>query len=528
MDNKEYTIDLKELIMVFLEKFWIILIVMVVGGAAAFGYSRYVLPLEYSSHISMYVQSYTNTSTNTDNPQNNISNSKQLINTYIEVLKDDAVMRAVGVELQKIFPESTLESCFRINEGVITPSSLRACIAITSVTDTSALTVKTTTKDPEIAASICNTLAVVAPDFIRDAVGVGSISTIDTAYANKTPVAPNTMKNTALGALVGMVLAMAVIFLFFFFDNTVKDSETLEERYHKAIIGEVPTIVESRKQKQEQKKTGEDHQFRMTDPETPFHVVESYKSIRTNVSFALSTGEKKIVAISSPNPGEGKSTTAANIAIAAAQSKKRVLLIDADMRKPRQHRFFHLQNKCGLSTIASKTGTADECIQKDVMPHLDVLTAGPIPPNPSELLSSRTAGNMLAELSGQYSLIVIDLPPLCVVSDALTLSDRVAGLIMVVRYGKTAFEDIEEAQRRMELSNMKLLGFVLNDVELKHTKSGYRYKYKSYKSKSGYGYGYGYGDRIKQATDADEKQAESPETKKSKAADDKSAKKSSK
>ena len=124
MDNgKDNTIDLKALLLLFLEKFWIILIAMVVGGAAAFGYSKFVLPLEYSSHISMYVQSYTNTSVSTEDQQNNISNSKQLINTYVEVLKDDAVMRAVGRELQKTYSDEVLQNCFRFENGAIVPAS---------------------------------------------------------------------------------------------------------------------------------------------------------------------------------------------------------------------------------------------------------------------------------------------------------------------------------------------------------------------------------------------------------------------
>lgn len=488
-NSTDNTIDLKALMLLFLEKFWIILIAMVVGGAAAFGYSKYLLPLEYSSHISMYVQSYTNTSTSTDNQQNNISNSKQLINTYIEVLKDDAVMRAVGTELQKMFSEEVLQNCFRLENGTIVPSSLKAAIHINSVNDTSALTVQTTTKDPEVAAAICNTLAVVAPDFIQDAVGVGSISTIDTARANNSPVAPNTMKNTAIGILAGMLLAMLVIFLVDFFDNTVKNTEELSQRYEKAIIGAVQKVELDKSKKKGSRKGAESVYVHLTDDNIPFAIVESYKLIRTNITFALSTYEKKILAISSANPNEGKSTAAANIAIAAAQSGNSVLLIDADMRKPVQHKIFKLKNKKGLSAAISKIDTVDSCIQKSVMENLDVMTAGRIPPNPSELLSSAAAAEMFDTLSKRYALIIIDLPPVCVVSDALTLSGNVAGMVMVAKYGETTFDALEEAMRRTEQANMNLLGFILGQIETKHHNA----KYYSYKNKYGYGgYGYGY------------------------------------
>ncbi len=491
MEKQEYTISLKDLFTLFLHKAWIIILVAIICGGGAFGFSKLMLPLEYSSHISMYVQSYTDINEDSVFNQSNISNSKQLVNTYIEVLKDDAVMRAVGDKLAGEFDENVLSQCFTLNEdGVITPASLRACISITSVADTSALTVNTTTKNPEVAAAICNNLAAVSQNFIEEAVGVGSISTIDVAKIYENPVAPNSVKNAALGMMAGIVLTMAIIFIIDFFDNTVKDTSSLAEKYDKAIIGEVQQFGSDKKNKKAEIK--DDHK-RLTDNDVPFYVVESYKSIRTNVTFALSTFDKKILAVSSANPAEGKSTTAANIAIASAQGGNKVLLIDADMRKSVQHKIFGLKNKRGLSSAISKINKTEECIQRNVMSNLDVMTAGPIPPNPSELLSSETAKHLFQELSQKYALIVVDLPPVCVVSDAVTLSNDVAGMIVVVRYGITTFDDVEEAKKRMDLANMNLLGFILNDVEKKNKKSNYYNRYgKKYGKYSKYGYGYGY------------------------------------
>ncbi len=491
MNEEVYTtISLKDVACLFLRKIWIIVGAAVFCGAVAFGGSKLLLSPQYSSHISMYVQSYTNVSEDTLNNQNNISNSKQLINTYIEVLKDDAVMRAVGAQLAEEFEVGVLSECFSMNGDLIVPASLKSCISITSVNDTSALTVTTTAKNAEVAAAICNILADVSPEFIKDAVGVGSISTIDTARVYENPIAPNHVKNTALGLMVGMVLAMAVIFLIDFFDNTVKDTDMLAQRFDKAIIGEVHSMNDNKKRSKEKGEEQEKH-IRLTDDKVPFFVVESYKSIRTNITFALSTYEKKILAISSANPNEGKSTTAANIAIAAAQGGSRVLLIDADMRKSVQHKIFGLKNKKGLSSVISKQNKTEECIQRSVMQHLDVMTAGPTPPNPSELLSSEAAKSLFKELSAKYALIVVDLPPVRVVSDAMTISRDVSGMIMVVRYGKTTFDDLEDAKKRTELAQMNLLGYVLNDIENKSSALGY---YRKKKYDYGYGYtSYGYG-----------------------------------
>ena len=466
--NQSYSI--KDIIRLLLSHIWLIIVITAFGAGAAFGISKFLLPLQYSSHITMYVQSYTGITENANNV-NNISNSKQLVNTYMEVLKDDAVMNAVAEKLSKQFEENVLSQNFTINDsGKITPASIRSCLAISSVTDTSAVKVNATAKNAEVAAAICNDLTQVAPQYVEEAVGVGSINTIDTAKVYNTPVAPNTMKNTVIGAVAGFMLIVLIIFLIDFFDNTIKDTDALGKKYNKAIIGDIQAFGDSKK-----KKDADDDYVKLTDKDTPFHIIESYKSIRTNLSFALSTVEKKTFVVSSANPGEGKSTTSANIAIAIAQSGSHVLLIDADMRKSVQHKIFELVNKKGLSTAVSKMHTPDECIQKNVMENLDVMTAGPIPPNPSELLASEMMEQMLNELSEKYDAILIDTPPVNVVTDAMELAKSVSGIVLVVRYGRTTDEDVDNVFKRVELANMNLLGFILNGVKSKH--AGYYSKY---------------------------------------------------
>lgn len=499
MDNNTYSI--KDIIHLLLSHIWLIIIITILGGAAAFGFSKFVLPLEYSSHITMYVQSYTGIVENQNNV-NNISNSKQLVNTYMEVLKDDAVMNAVGSKLLNQFDENILSQNFSITDsGKIAPASIRSCLAISSVTDTSAVKVTATAKNAEVAAAICNDLTRVAPQYVEDAVGVGSINTIDTAKVYNTPVAPNVVKNTIMGMAAAFMLIVMIIFLIDFFDNTIKDADTLGKKYNKAIIGDIQEFGDSKK-----KKDADDDHFKLTDKETPFHIIESYKSIRTNLSFALSTVDKKIFAISSANPGEGKSTTSANIAIAMAQGGNHVLLIDADMRKSVQHKIFKLVNKKGISTAISKMHKPDQCIQKNVMENLDIMTAGPIPPNPSELLASDMMEKMLNDLSQKYDVILIDTPPVNVVTDAMELAKNISGIVLVVRYGRTTDEDVDDVLKRVELANMNLLGFILNGVKTK--RSGYYSKYNKgkYYYKKGYGYGY-YGAKPELDTEEDKKEA---------------------
>ncbi|MCR4796509.1 MAG: polysaccharide biosynthesis tyrosine autokinase [Ruminococcus sp.] len=509
--NNSYSI--KDIINLLLSKLWLLILVTIIGGTAAFCYSKFVMPLKYSSHISMYVQSYTGISENA-NQQNNISNSKQLVNTYMEVLKDDAVMNSVGELLKKQFDEDTLIKNFGMSEGRISPSAIRDCYSISSVTDTSAVKIVATTKNAEVAAALCNDLTEVAPDYVEEAVGVGSINTIDVAKVYNNPVAPNMKKNAVLGAMAALMLTCMIIFLVDFFDNTVRDTDAVGKEFKKPIIGEIASFgIEKKKKDQD-----EDDHVKLTDKNVPFTVVESYKSIRTNVSFALSTVDKKIFAVSSSNPREGKSTTSANIAIALAQGGNKILLIDADMRKAVQHKIFGLKNKKGLSSAISKMSKLEECIQKDVMENLDVMTAGPVPPNPSELLASDNMGAILEQLSSEYSMILIDTPPVNVVTDAMELAKYISGIIVVLRYGVTTNEDVDAAIKKVEFAQMNMLGFIMNDVKIK--KAGYYSKYKNkYYYKKGYGYGgYGYYGSKPETSDDDTDVEEKEETVKKEAA----------
>ena len=439
----------------------------------------------------MYVQSYTAGIATDTEMRGSVSTSKQLLNTYIEVLKDDAVMADVGEQLVKNFEEGSLQECFTISDGKVTASSLRSCIKITAITDTTALTVTVTTRNAQVSAAVCNYLSRVAQKYLDKAVGVGSISYIANAKIYETPVSPNIPKITLIGAAIGLVLIMLEILVIDFFDNTVKSSQDISEKYEKAILGEIQSIGSGMGDKKKKKKNTDRSRNLLTDKNIPFNVTESYKSIRTNIMFSLSTQKKKVFAVSSANPGEGKSTTAANIAIAFAQMENRVLLIDGDMRKPVQHKVFKVSNIDGLSTLIGKMSTVEDAVKRNVMPNLDVLPAGTCPPNPSELLASEQFAELIEKLSVHYDYVIIDTPPVNVVADAIVLRDVIGGILFVLRYGSTTYDDLDEAMKKVDLAEANTIGFILNDVKIEH-RGGYyaRDKYSYYK----YGYSsYGYG-----------------------------------
>jgi len=242
-------------------------------------------------------------------------------------------------------------------------------------------------------------------------------------------------------------------------------------------------------------KAEEEEHLRSTllNKNTPFDITEAYKATRTNIMFSLkNTDECKKIIVSSANPGEGKSTTCANLAIAFAQMGDRVIIIDADMRKPRVHKYFNVKNRKGLSNVLGGFETLTNCIiHKDDL-GLDVITAGNIPPNPAELLASGEMDALLETLSGKYDYVFIDTPPINVVTDASILSKKVSGVVLIVRHNITNKDTVERSVKTLEFAGAKLLGFVLNSVERKVYEG--RYTYRSYRrGYKRYGYGkYGY------------------------------------
>lgn len=231
-------------------------------------------------------------------------------------------------------------------------------------------------------------------------------------------------------------------------------------------------------------------------PKSNFFVREAYKTLRTNVSFALAGEEGcHVIMVTSGMQGEGKSITAVNLAISYAMADRKVLIIDCDLRRPKLSRLLRMSSQVGLSNLILKAGLRDEAIHPTHVKGLDAILAGDIPPNPSELLGSARMEKILSELREEYEFIILDSPPVNMVTDAVVLAPRSDGVLFLVRANRSERGAVLHAVDQLEYAKAKILGFVLNGVNMEKTPYGYgKYRYKRYKNyrRSGYG-GYGYG-----------------------------------
>lgn len=282
------------------------------------------------------------------------------------------------------------------------------------------------------------------------------------------PVRPRPLFNALLAAIVGGMLALGAAFLIEYLDDTIKSPDDVRAVTNLPTLAAVIALDGDSPQKR---------LVAVTAPRSP--AAEAYRVLRTNLQFSSLDKPLHSLMVTSPGPGEGKSTTIANLAMVLAQAGNRVLLLDADLRRPNLHKLFQLPNSIGLTNALLQHGDhLDDFIQDAGHNNLFVLTTGPIPPNPAELLGSERMREMLHILQERYDVLLIDSPPVLAVADAAILSNQVDGLILVASAGETRFDMLIRAIERLESVGTRPLGIVLN--KLTERKSGQYYYYYYY------------------------------------------------
>ena len=321
---------------------------------------------------------------------------------------------------------------------------------------------------------------------ITEAGQLGKVSILDPALISD-KVKPNKKLNLFLGVFIGIALGVGQALMREFLDNTVKAVEHLE-RKGLAILGIIPEMSGANAKSTAKKaslpsKGGTGFKRRLItyeDPKSP--ISESYRSLRTNVSYS-STANKKIksLLVSSSQPGEGKSTTAANLAIAFAQLRKKTLLVDADLRKPVQHNVFGHPRGPGLSEfLIGDVEDFNLIVHSTKIENLSIITAGGLPPNPSELLGSDAMSTLIDRLENQYDMVILDSPPIVAVTDATMISRELDAIALVVKAGETERTAVDRALDILRNVRAPIIGAILNGASPASLGGKYAYYYSYY------------------------------------------------
>jgi len=295
---------------------------------------------------------------------------------------------------------------------------------------------------------------------------VNALSVVEEARLPVYPIGSNVMTNVMLASLIGLILAAGGAFLIEYLDDTIKTDTDVT-----AVLG-LPTlggIVDFG-----------DKEGPSIATEKPKSIsVEAYRALRTNIRFSSPDRQPKTLLITSPLSTEGKTTTAANLGAVFARAGTSTIIVDADLRKPRLHKLFKLDNRAGLTTslVADEISQMNGDLKESGVPNLRLLASGPRPPNPSEMLSSERMGTMIQRLAEQAEVVIFDTPPCLAVSDAAVLASKMDGILLLIEAGKTRREAAVRAKEALEQVGGRILGVVLTKIPRKRRGYGYYYYY---------------------------------------------------
>jgi polysaccharide biosynthesis transport protein len=299
--------------------------------------------------------------------------------------------------------------------------------------------------------------------------GANLLSVVDPATPPTEPSSPRVLLNTLLAAVLGLMTALGLAFLIEHLDDTVKSPDDVTEVADLATLGVISEIKTAKKGGERQVLAA------LRAPRSP--VAEAFRTLRTNLEFASLDTPLRTLLVTSAIPGEGKSTIAANVAVAFAQAGRRVILLDGDMRRPSIHKLFEVPNSFGLTTLLRADQTAlDSVLHATEESNLRVLTTGPLPPNPAELLGSQRMRSLLSRLRDETDLVVVDSPPLHAVTDAAVLASDMDGVLVVSHAGRTKRGALAQAKESLNRVGARIVGVALNRLT-ERSSAGYYYRY---------------------------------------------------
>ena len=426
---------------------WLLIAGAAIAGLAAFLVTRTITPT-YSASATLLVDLTQQPGTVV---YNDILASERLTKTYRELITQRPVLE--GVLSGGEFPDLSV-------------GDLRENLDVSITRDTQLLKISATDEDPDQAARLANAVATtfVAQQNLLSVTRSGTVSIVESAERLNSPVSPNLRLNILLAVAVGFILAGGLALGLEYLDDTVKTPDDVKAVAGLPILGEVGRW-RGHKDEIHLIKRGEGVAER-----------EAYGMLRTNVRFSTLGKAVKVLLITSANAAEGKSTTAANLAAAVAETGKKVALVDADLRRPSLHRAFGLENYTGLTTALLKdTPVLGDVFRPAPYASLLLMTSGPLPPNPAELLDWDGFDALLERLKRHVDLVVLDSPPVLAVADARILAAKADATILVIDSGRTRAGAVRKALQALTTANATVLGVVLNKVRRSSRSFDYYY-----------------------------------------------------
>lgn len=432
-------VELRDYVRILHKNWIIILVCMIVGIGAGVAYSVLQTP-QYRTTTKLYVSVRSDGAATGDLVQGT-NFARQIVASYVEIVP-------TAIVLEPVISQLDLD---------LTTAELAGKISAEAPLNTVGINITVTDSDPALAAAIADATGASLTDAVQntlekptseDGASPVQLTTTQPAEIPTAPSSPNTPLNIVLGTLLGIALGVGIAALRTVLDTRVRTLHDIEQLTDAPLLGGIAYDPDAQKRPL----------IVHADPRSPRS--ESFRALRTNLQFLNIEGGPRAFVVSSSGPGEGKSTTTANLAIALAETGARVALVDGDLRLPRVADYMGIEGGVGLTDVLIGRLALVDVLQKWGRQQLFVLPSGPVPPNPSELLGSPAMDNVLAALTEHFDYVLVDAPPLLLVTDAAVLSKKTRGVIMVAASGKAKKQELEGAIRTLETAGGQLLGVV--------------------------------------------------------------------
>jgi receptor protein-tyrosine kinase len=450
-------VDFKELLRIA-QRRWLTIVVFFLLSLLAAGALTYSQTPQYESKARVFISTDT-TGSSIEALQASVY-ATQRVQSYAELATSRELMQRV---------------ISRLNLN-LTPNQLSSKVSSEVATNTVIIVLSVTDPDPAVAQQIAKAESEELTQYLTDLetppgkTAPIKASVVDPASYNATQVSPNPAFNLIVAGLIGLLVGFATAVVRDLLDNTISSAKAIEDAIDSPVLASIAYDNDVPK-----------HPL-LTEAGSHSPRVEAFRLLRTNLQFLNLDTRPRSLVITSAVPGEGKTSTATNLAIALAQTGQRVLLVDGDLRRPKVASVLGLERSVGLTTVLVGRSELQDSIQKHASSGIYLLASGPIPPNPTEVLQSHAAQSLFDRLNQMFDMVIIDAPPLLPVSDAAIMARDVDGAILVVRHGKTTKDQLEQARLRLAQVDANLFGVAVN-MTPRRGKGAYGY---------GYGYGYGY------------------------------------